>query len=441
MPSVTLTLVTVYYRCAGLCLMSSSVDYYCIKQTKKRRLPERDDEDDSDMYDDEVDLFHKQKEKILLDNNDHGQSDESEEEEVLPVVESSDSDDEEIAMYKQQLRQMKRMKMKKKMDSDLEDEGGPEDDLPDSKAWGSKRSWFQGGDVRDNKIILSGSEDEAGAAALEEKESLAIQKRLAAQLNEEDFLLSRVTKPDKSSEKQMKELIKVKTDLSKMSRKQELELMKKEHPEYLPLVADFRAKAGKIQGTEAEYIRCKFHINSRYIINGGFYMYLMAKRSPVHNHPVIKRLVQFKNLSKMLEPVDRQVEGQIKELLAKIKQGEDIDLRSSQPERKRRKFTHREEQLAEHGAEERDTGAPDDEEEEGEDSAEKRAITYQMEKNKGLTAQKRKELRNPRVKHRAKFRRAKIRRKGQVREHKPQGHYGGELTGIRAGVIRSRKMK
>lgn len=37
-----------------------------------------------------------------------------------------------------------------------------------------------------------------------------------------------------------------------------------------------------------------------------------------------------------------------------------------------------------------------------------------MAKNKGLTPKRKKIDRNPRVKHREKFRRAKIRRKGQV---------------------------
>jgi U3 small nucleolar RNA-associated protein 3 len=46
---------------------------------------------------------------------------------------------------------------------------------------------------------------------------------------------------------------------------------------------------------------------------------------------------------------------------------------------------------------------------------EKRAITYQIAKNKGLPPHRKKEQRNPRVKHRSKFRKAKIRRKGQVR--------------------------
>ncbi|KAK6318903.1 hypothetical protein J4Q44_G00101140 [Coregonus suidteri] len=46
----------------------------------------------------------------------------------------------------------------------------------------------------------------------------------------------------------------------------------------------------------------------------------------------------------------------------------------------------------------------------------KRLITYKMVKNKGLTSKRKKIDRNPRVKHREKFRRTKIRRKGQVHE-------------------------
>lgn len=49
-----------------------------------------------------------------------------------------------------------------------------------------------------------------------------------------------------------------------------------------------------------------------------------------------------------------------------------------------------------------------------EDKSGKRAITYEMAKNKGLTPKRSKEQRNPRVKHRNKFRKANIRRRGQV---------------------------
>lgn len=103
-----------------------------------------------------------------------------------------------------------------------------------------------------------------------------------------------------------------------------------------------------------------------------------------------------------------------------------------------------------------------------------------MAKNKGLTPKRKKIDRNPRVKHREKFRRAKIRRKGQVRfQHiddtqlprlvcvhlelrlhvndidiktivyvhqvrdvrREETRYSGELSGIRAGVKKSVKLK
>lgn len=45
----------------------------------------------------------------------------------------------------------------------------------------------------------------------------------------------------------------------------------------------------------------------------------------------------------------------------------------------------------------------------------KRAITYEMAKNKGLTPHRKKDQRNPRVKYKNKYRKAVIRRKGAVR--------------------------
>ena len=44
----------------------------------------------------------------------------------------------------------------------------------------------------------------------------------------------------------------------------------------------------------------------------------------------------------------------------------------------------------------------------------RRPITYQIAKNKGLTPHRRKDERNPRVKHRKKFKKAIVRRKGAV---------------------------
>lgn len=67
-----------------------------------------------------------------------------------------------------------------------------------------------------------------------------------------------------------------------------------------------------------------------------------------------------------------------------------------------------------------------------------RAITTDIEKNRGLTPHRSKATKNPRKHNRNKFEKATMRRKGQVQEAKTgsAGGYGGEQTGIKAGVTR-----
>lgn len=71
-----------------------------------------------------------------------------------------------------------------------------------------------------------------------------------------------------------------------------------------------------------------------------------------------------------------------------------------------------------------------------------RAINRTILKNRGLVAHKAKINRNPRVKKREQYRKAIIRRKGAVRDVRTdEGHkYGGEGTGIKSGLSRSRKL-
>ena len=76
----------------------------------------------------------------------------------------------------------------------------------------------------------------------------------------------------------------------------------------------------------------------------------------------------------------------------------------------------------------------------GEDE-ERRGITYQIYKNQGLAPKRNKDQRNPRVKHRHKFEKAKVRRKGQVRTLRTETkRYSGEASGINMRVKKGVKI-
>lgn len=76
------------------------------------------------------------------------------------------------------------------------------------------------------------------------------------------------------------------------------------------------------------------------------------------------------------------------------------------------------------------------------DDGKKRAASYEIIKNRGLTPHRKKSNRNPRVKKREMYAKALSARKGQVRDviTGQVGRYSGEDTGIKAGVAKSRKI-
>lgn len=76
------------------------------------------------------------------------------------------------------------------------------------------------------------------------------------------------------------------------------------------------------------------------------------------------------------------------------------------------------------------------------DDESKRAISYAIEKNKGLHPKRKKEVRNPRVQKRKKFEEKK-KKLGSIRPVYKGGEgkgYQGELTGIKGGLVRSVKL-
>ncbi|XP_023266500.1 something about silencing protein 10, partial [Seriola lalandi dorsalis] len=234
-------------------------------------------------------------------------------------------------------------------------------------------------------------------------------------------------------------------------------------------------KDGKIPpGKGADYLKTKQQLYLNYCTNISFYLVLKAKRIPAHNHPVIERLLTYRNLINELGAVDARLAPEFRKLLA----GEEKDTTTGRPaESKKTRVSSKKEMDSGESMSEVEEDSDSDLDEEAalrfyndveerlklkrkgnnpeagevalhEDEAEeldpdaKRRITYQMAKNKGLTPKRKKIDRNPRVKNKEKFRRAKIRRKGQVREvRREETRYSGELSGIRAGVKKSIKLK
>uniref|UniRef100_A0A1E1XB62 Putative disrupter of silencing sas10 n=1 Tax=Amblyomma aureolatum TaxID=187763 RepID=A0A1E1XB62_9ACAR len=479
---------------------------------------EQPDEKSNEYLQDAVDAFHVDRDKVLLDDSDTENT--SGQEEVLSLGDDdddsendSDLDDSEDELGPISEAHSRNLR-KDEMASDIEDE---EDGLPDAKAWGKKKSTYYHTDFIDEDYAGI-SEDAAELARLEEQEARALQRRLVEQLDEDDFGLDLFQLPKEESAEVSE---KVSKDLSKLSKREKLKLLSKDSAELLELIDDFKAKmielrdtilplaklvdSGKITSVPAnEYVNLKRQLILQYCTNIAFYMILKAKRVPVGNHPVIKRLISFRNLLKQLEPVDKRLSYEVNVLLDKLSKGEDIvpltvpttkpqekpklritqQIKSEAPgstketpvesqtkQRKdlKRKHTQEEQTILDMYAEMRkksrfegssasegdseedetelDAFDGDEEErleEEPEEAAgdDRRGITYQIAKNKGLTAKRKKEYRNPRVRHKMKYRKAKISRKGQVREVRTElQKYGGELSGIRAGVTRSIKMK
>lgn len=389
------------------------------------------------------------------------------------------------------------------MDSDLEEQRGVGiSGLPHEAAWGQRKKIYYGTDygqpAAGPKVAKKKSKEELEAEEEEEEEEAqAIQKRLADNLGEDDYgldiLQAYALGDEPPSEKESRR--KIAKDLQSLSKKEQLKLLKKESPELLELMQDFEAKLVELrdeleplmemvrggvipQGKGSQYLQTKYHLYLNYCCNISFYLVLKAKRIPVHGHPVIERLVTYRNLINDLGIVDQKLSPEIRLLLKEFHSsgGAEVMKKSvvflKKPVNKAKPRAGRKvsnSELAEEATDDSDfdeeaalnyykemeekikskkkrkqVEAEEKEEPlvEEEEPEQKRGATYQIVKNKGLTPKRKKIDRNPRVKHREKFRRAKIRRKGQVREvRREEQRYGGELSGIRAGVKKSIKLK
>lgn len=201
------------------------------------------------------------------------------------------------------------------------------------------------------------------------------------------------------------------------------------------------------------FIRTRYEIILNYCTNISFCLMLKAKGIPVKAHPVINRLAQYNQMLDKLQSEQGDLLKQVAEIVRAVKEGKPLysvsngsEIRTTkkksilsslskklagQKEKKKQEKPDRllfdgmdEEESADEAdlddKDDRDMGTANNEmdadlEREDMNGEEgKRAITYEIAKNRGLTPYRKKELRNPRVKHRTKYRKALIRRRGAV---------------------------
>jgi len=266
--------------------------------------------------------------------------------------------------------------------------------------------------------------------------------------------------------------------LMEESKKKLKEVEEKYHPLLL------MSRKGFISSEEGRmFIETKHSVLLSYCVNVGFYLMLKASKEATKNHPVVERIMQLTEVLEKLDAVDAGLQKEIDYLLKIYKTPDDqkmtnvrervtavggIDasvlLKADLNKRTKKPVFEDEDDDVEEGdlidplqyykamkmradqakktKKEKPNLAENEDVDEEIDEEGKRKITYEMEKNKGLTRKRRKELRNPRVKHKMKFKKAKIKHKGQVREVMTEmQRYGGERTGITANLARSVKLK
>merc|ERR1712013_629333 len=186
----------------------SSVDG--AKATPKMKDP---DANSQEFMHDKMEMFHLNQDKILLDPKaDHEEEEEEGEEDH---------------------------------DGDMFEES--DDDGVNDKAWGKRKKTFYNTDVQDEDIYTS-DEDGELAAEEEEKEAMVLQKRMAEQLDADDFyaLDENEVEEEENEEKTVKK-VQVAKDLSKLSKRERLEILAEECPELLPLLEEYKEKMEELR--------------------------------------------------------------------------------------------------------------------------------------------------------------------------------------------------
>ncbi|XWS65066.1 hypothetical protein CRYUN_Cryun05aG0059100 [Craigia yunnanensis] len=342
------------------------------KSTKKdKRNPKRrhrdDDAVDPENVDDEIDVFHKQRDVIPLDmNGDVGDSDEDDEHPVFDLQEIDDDDDDyeegddddiddaQVSKFAAKIaRQHKLLRAKfGGVEDEMHDEEDDDEDEKEEMApWGGIKSRYYGGDNRD--FELHSSDDEAPME--EEDEVKEIQKERAKNLSIEDFGLEDASEDETNKELTLEEILakgkggklslvseeavddlatfeEVKKDLNALSKEEQMDVVHSSAPELIGLLSELnaalkeleskvnpllrKAKEGKIflEGG-MHYLEVKQILLLAYCQAITFYLLLKSEGQPIRDHPVLGRIVEIQGLLDKVKQLDGNLPSEWEEIL------------------------------------------------------------------------------------------------------------------------------
>lgn len=250
------------------------------------------------------------------------------------------------------LRQRVRMGKTEDDDEDEEDDMEEGDDSLSHtlSGWGKKSNYYSG-DTADLEIgqDQADAEDEEAAANELRKEQLS--KRQERDYDDSEAKSDsdiEESEPSKALNKQLNQLStqttghgkvmieKIQRDISKLSKKQRLEILKSEAPEMLGLVDELNEKLkdlqervepmrasitsllekGPVEDELCLYLQVKQQLLLSYCVNIIFYLMLRAEGRSVQSHPVMKQLLKLRYAMEKMRALDGKMKHQIDRLLS-----------------------------------------------------------------------------------------------------------------------------
>lgn len=320
--------------------------------------------------DDDIDAFHKQRDKIPLDiNGDVGESDEDNEQPVFDFEGIDDDEDEDDAtdddaqltgLAAKIARQQKFLRAKMGgVEDEMHDEAEDEEDK--RAVWGRRKDIYYNADNVDYELQSSDEE----LPAEEEAEVLRLQREKAKSLSMEDFGLDDVSQEDSDGEPTMEEILvkgkaasksseknvdddagaayEIEKDLNSLSREEQMDVVYSSAPELVGLLSELndaleqlenrvnpllcKVKEGKnIVKTGMHYLEVKQVLLLSYCQAITFYLLLKSEGESVRDHPVIARLVEIKSSLDKIKQLDENLPFQPEEILSE-KHGNETEVK------------------------------------------------------------------------------------------------------------------